>query len=482
MNDHRLTERRRRALGPTYTHFYREPLYLVRGEGVWLFDNEGRRYLDCYNNVPSVGHCHPHVVAALTREIATLNTHTRYLHHNVVEYAERLAATLPGDLSVCLFVCTGSEANDLAYRIARAATGNDGAICTVGAYHGNTTLVAELSPEYERKRPRPDFIVDVEPPDSYRGRFAADDPASIDKYADLVDVAIDELGEQGHRPAMMIIDSIYDAAGVHTPSPEYQQRVHGKVRAAGGLVVCDEVQSGLTRLGDNYWGFMDSGVVPDIVTMGKGLGAGLPVAAWSNGEVATLADAREQTQDRRVVDRAALLGGHEAATPPADGIGVRVAGGVDDRAAGGHEQQLEIGLGGLVEQLADRLGITVHLGIDVDAEELRVGRVDRAWLPARQGLRHAGGCLALGQVALGGRPTEVLDDRVGEAGGGGGGLHVARLAGHVEGHGLALLEGHEDGVLDLLGGLDLAEVLEHQHRAEHQRGGVDDVLARVLGG
>ena len=279
MNSDRLNERRRRALGPTYTHFYSEPLYLVRGEGVWLFDNEGRRYLDCYNNVPSVGHCHPHVVAALTREIATLNTHTRYLHHNVVEYAERLAATLPGDLSVCLFVCTGSEANDLAYRIARAATGNEGAICTIGAYHGNTTLVAELSPEYERKRPPPDFIVDVEPPDQYRGRFPADDPASVDKYADLVDVAIDDLAERGHRPAMMIIDSIYDAAGVHTPPPEYQQRVHEKVRAAGGLVVCDEVQSGLTRLGDHYWGFMDSGVVPDIVTMGKPMGAGHPLAA-----------------------------------------------------------------------------------------------------------------------------------------------------------------------------------------------------------
>jgi 4-aminobutyrate aminotransferase-like enzyme len=293
MNDQRLTERRRRALGPTYTHFYNEPLYLVRGEGVWLFDNEGRRYLDCYNNVPSVGHCHPHVVAALTREIATLNTHTRYLHHKVVEYAERLTATLPGDLSVCLFVCTGSEANDLAYRIARAATGNDGAICTVGAYHGNTTLVAELSPEYRRKRPPPDFVVDVEPPDSYRGRFATDDPASIDKYADLVDVAIDELGERGHRPAMMIIDSIYDAAGVHTPPPAYQQRVHEKVRAAGGLIVCDEVQSGLTRLGDHVWGFMDSGVVPDIVTMGKPMGAGHPLAAVvTTPEIAT-AFARE---------------------------------------------------------------------------------------------------------------------------------------------------------------------------------------------
>ena len=278
MNKERLIARRQHALGPTYTHFYKDPLYLVRGEGVWLFDNEGRKYLDCYNNVPSVGHCHPHVVEALTRQAATLNTHTRYLHHNVVEYAERLAATLPGELSVCLFVCTGSEANDLAYRIARAATGNEGAICTRGAYHGNTTLVTELSPEFERKRPAPDFVVDVEPPDLYRGSYTADGPDTVEKYADLVDDAIDKLAGKGRRPAMMIIDSIYDAAGVHTPPPAYQQRVHEKVRAAGGLIVCDEVQAGLTRLGDHYWGFMDSGVQHDIVTMGKPMGAGHPLA------------------------------------------------------------------------------------------------------------------------------------------------------------------------------------------------------------
>ena len=293
MSNERLIERRRHALGPTYSHFYKEPLYLVRGEGVWLYDNEGRKYLDCYNNVPSVGHCHPHVIEMLTRQVATLNTHTRYLHHNVIEYAERLTATLPGDLSVCLFVCTGSEANDLAYRIARAATGNEGAICTRGAYHGNTTLVSELSPEFQRKRPPPGFIVDIEPPDLYRGLFPADEPDVSLKYADLVDDAIDELAERGHRPAMMIIDSIYDAAGVHTPLPAYQQRVHEKVRAAGGLIVCDEVQAGLTRLGDHTWGFMDSDVVPDIVTMGKPMGAGHPVAAVVTTPPVAAAFARE---------------------------------------------------------------------------------------------------------------------------------------------------------------------------------------------
>ncbi|MDJ0711603.1 MAG: aminotransferase class III-fold pyridoxal phosphate-dependent enzyme [Woeseiaceae bacterium] len=278
MGNEQLVERRHRALGPAYSHFYREPLYIVRGEGVWLYDDDGRRYLDCYNNVPSVGHCRPEVIDALSRQAATLNTHTRYLHHAIVEYAEMLTATLPDNLSVCTLVCTGTEANDLAYRIARAVTGNDGAICTHGAYHGNSTLVSELSPGFTRKRRKPDFVADVRPPDVYRGPYGAEDPDYIDKYANLVDGAIEELADAGHKPGMMIIDSIYDAAGVHTPPPEYQQLVHEKVRAAGALVVCDEVQAGLTRMGDHWWGFMDSDVVPDIVTMGKPIGAGHPLA------------------------------------------------------------------------------------------------------------------------------------------------------------------------------------------------------------
>ena len=164
MNDHRLTERRRRALGPTYTHFYREPLYLVRGEGVWLFDNEGRRYLDCYNNVPSVGHCHPHVVAALTREIATLNTHTRYLHDNIVECAERLTGKLPPELDTAMFCCTGSEANELALRIARSATGRKGVIVADYAYHGNTQAIYEITTSDIPAGELPGYVVTVPAP------------------------------------------------------------------------------------------------------------------------------------------------------------------------------------------------------------------------------------------------------------------------------------------------------------------------------
>ena len=220
-----LMERRRHALGPFYSHFYAEPLYLVRGEDVWLYDEGGRRYLDCYNNVPSVGHCHPEVVETLTRQASTLNTHTRYLHHAVIEYAEMLADTLPGNLSVCSFVCTGTEANDLAYRIARSVTGNHGIIMTTDAYHGNSTLVAELSRPYECQRPMPDYIVDAEPPYTYRGPFGEDHPDFANAYADLVDDAIDRLADKGHNPAMMIIDSIYDGKCILTPPPEYQQAV-----------------------------------------------------------------------------------------------------------------------------------------------------------------------------------------------------------------------------------------------------------------
>jgi 4-aminobutyrate aminotransferase-like enzyme len=273
-----LIERRKRAMGPAYRHFYDHPLYLVRGEGVWLFDHDGNKYLDCYNNVPSVGHCHPHVVEALTRQASQLNTHTRYLHHGIVEYAEMLADTLPGELSVCMFVCTGTEANDLAYRIAREVTGNEGAIGTANAYHGGSTLVAELSPEFRRSRKPPGFIVESEPPYTYRGMYGEDHPDFAAAYAGLVDDAVATLHGRGHAPAMMIIDSIFDAKGILTPPPAYQRLVYHKVRAAGGLMVADEVQSGLCRLGDHYWGFEDSGVVPDIVTMGKPMGDGHPLA------------------------------------------------------------------------------------------------------------------------------------------------------------------------------------------------------------
>ena len=279
MNNEKLIERRRRAMGPSYRLFYQQPVHLVRGEGVWLYDSDGRKYLDCYNNVASVGHCHPHVLKALATQASMLNTHTRYLHENVVRYAERLGDTLPGNLNVCMFVCTGTEANDLAFRIARTVTGNEGAIVTEEAYHGNSIVVTELSTEEYPATERPDYLEAVEAPNPYRGSYRYDELELGEKYAGFADQAIEKLAERGKRPAMFICDNIFSSNGILTPPPAYLQGIYRKVRAADGLIVADEVQSGLCRLGDHMWGFEDSEVIPDIVTMGKPIGDGHPLAA-----------------------------------------------------------------------------------------------------------------------------------------------------------------------------------------------------------
>jgi 4-aminobutyrate aminotransferase-like enzyme len=279
MSNQELIRRRDRVMGPAYRLFYDEPVHLVRGKGVWLVDDEGRKYLDCYNNVASVGHCHPRVVEALKRQASTLNTHTRYLHENVVEYAERLTGTLPGDLSVCMPVCTGTEANELAFRIARAVTGNRGTIVTGSAYHGNSYVINELSTMEYPASERPRYLEVVEAPCIYRGRYRAGETQIGAAYAALVGEGIDRLAGRQYQPALFICDNIFSSNGVLTPPPEYLQESYRRVRAAGGLAVADEVQSGLCRLGDHMWGFMDPAVVPDIVTMGKPMGDGHPLAA-----------------------------------------------------------------------------------------------------------------------------------------------------------------------------------------------------------
>ena len=279
MKNEELIQRRLKAMGPAYRLFYQQPIHLVRGEGVWLYDADGRKYLDCYNNVASVGHCHPQVLEALTTQASILNTHTRYLHENVVRYAERLGNTLPGNLSVCMFVCTGTEANDLAFRIARTVTGNEGAIVTEEAYHGNSIVVTELSTEEYPAIDRPDYLEAVEAPNPYRGSYRYGEPELGEKYASFADQAIEKLDTRGKRPAMFICDNIFSSNGILTPPAEYLQGVYRRVRAAGGLIVADEVQSGLCRLGDHMWGFEDAEVIPDIVTMGKPIGDGHPLAA-----------------------------------------------------------------------------------------------------------------------------------------------------------------------------------------------------------
>ncbi len=277
-----LIERRRQRLGPELELSYDDPVHVVRGEGVWLIDDTGRSLLDAYNNVPSVGHCHPTVVQALAQQAATLNTNTRYIHKSVIEYAERLTATMPGDLSVCMFVCSGSEANDLAWRLAKAHTGNSGGIVMEDAYHGTTDVVYELSPaEYgiDKGRTLAKHISTVPAPDGYRGQFRRDDPQYAERYVACFDDAIASLDVRGFAPAAFYLDLVLCSNGIMIPPPGYLPAAFEKVRAAGGLCVADEVQSGFGRTGDHLWGFEAHGVVPDIVTLGKPIGNGLSMAA-----------------------------------------------------------------------------------------------------------------------------------------------------------------------------------------------------------
>lgn len=288
-----LRPRRERALGPSYRLFYREPVHLVRGEGVWLYDSDGRRYLDCYNNVASVGHCHPHVVAALARQAATLNTHTRYLDENVVRYAERLTATLPAGLDTFLLVCTGTEANDLAIRIARTVTGHEGIIVSEDAYHGNSVVVNAASTCMYPREEQPDWIATVPPPNGFRGeyRYGATDPGP--RYAAYLDTAIAALDRRGPRTAAFLCDTIFDSNGTLLPPPGYLERAAAATRAAGGLFIADEVQAGFYRTGEQMWGFACADVVPDIVTLGKPIGAGHPLAAVITTSVIAAAFARK---------------------------------------------------------------------------------------------------------------------------------------------------------------------------------------------
>ena len=278
MSTRDLEERRRRALAPAYKLSYDQPLHLVRGEGVWVWDSNGRRYLDCYNNVPSVGHCHPRVVEAIATQAGQLNTHTRYLHENVVELAERLGSKLSGDLNTCWFVCSGTEANELATRISRTVTGRQGMVVSEGSYHGNSELVHALSTDSYPAEDRPDWLGVAEAPDVYRGSVGNGADAG-ERYSALVSEALEDLVAQGFAPAGMLVDSSWDANGVLIAPDDYLSRAASIIRDAGGLFIADEVQAGYCRLGDSWWGHGRYGVVPDIVTMGKPMGGGHPVAA-----------------------------------------------------------------------------------------------------------------------------------------------------------------------------------------------------------
>jgi 4-aminobutyrate aminotransferase-like enzyme len=265
-----MQARRAALLGPAYRLFYDRPLHLVRGDGVWLFDAQGAAYLDGYNNVASVGHCHPHVVSAIAAQAGRLATHTRYLHDGPLDLAARLLDSLPEPLGHMMFTCTGSEANDLAFRIAQSATGGRGVVVTQTAYHGVTEAAAAFSPALRLPGGLPAHVrvvpAPLDGPDP-TGRFAAD-----------VAAAFADLGRAGVGPAMFLCDSIFASDGVVDGPPGLLRGAAEAARAVGALYVADEVQAGFGRTGEGMWGFTRHGVQPDIVTMGKPMGNGYPVA------------------------------------------------------------------------------------------------------------------------------------------------------------------------------------------------------------
>ena len=277
-----LLARRRAHLGPNLSISYRRPLTIVRGHMQYLFDADGRRYLDAVNNVPHVGHSHPRVARAAARQMAVLNTNTRYLHENLVAYAERLCALLPDPLGVCYIVCSGSEANELALRLARAHTRHTDFIVVDGAYHGNTTSLVDISP-YKFDGPGgsgcPPHVHKVRMPDVYRGPYRRGRPDAGPLYARDVAGAVDRTTAAGRTIAAFICESLLSCGGQIVLPDGYLAHAYRAVRAAGGVCIADEVQVGFGRVGTDMWGFATQGAVPDIVTMGKPIGNGFPLAA-----------------------------------------------------------------------------------------------------------------------------------------------------------------------------------------------------------
>ncbi len=270
-----LLARRRRLLGPDMPTFYERPVHIVRGQGVWLWDAAGRRYLDCYNNVPHVGHGHPRVVQAIAEQAARLNTHTRYLHAGILDYVEALAGLFDAPLDSALLTCTGSEANDVAMRMARAVTGNRGFIATDHTYHGNTHLVSQLSTRRPPLGGRADTIRLVPAPDPLRAA-EGDDPAEA--FGAAVEQAVAELDSAGHGVAALVVCPFMANEGFPTLREGFFDRAVRAVRRAGGLVIADEVQPGFGRLGSHWWGHQRAGFAPEIVTLGKPMGNGYPIA------------------------------------------------------------------------------------------------------------------------------------------------------------------------------------------------------------
>ena len=359
-----ITDLRREHLAPSLSLSYREPLHIVRGWKQHLFDADGQAYLDGVNNVCHVGHCHPRVVEAARKQMGVLNTNTRYLHATIGRFCERLTATLPDPLSVCFLVNSGSEANELAFRLAHAHTQRDDFIVVAGAYHGNTGATVAASP-YKFDGPGGEgsasHIHTVAMPDDYRGLFRRPDPDRGRRYAELLLEAVAESHRRSLGPAAFMCESLLSCGGQIELPPGYLEAAYALVREDGGVCICDEVQVGFGRVGSHFWGFETQGVVPDIVTMGKPMGNGHPL-----GAVVTTPEIAESFANG--MEYFNTFGGN----PVSCAVGLAVLDVIEDEGlqehalrVGGHMRDGLLSLMGRHPAVGDVRGLGLFLGIDM---------------------------------------------------------------------------------------------------------------------
>ncbi len=280
MSETSLVQRRDRFLGTGAALFYDEPLHIVRGEGAYLYDSDGREYIDMYNNVPCVGHANPVVAEAMGRQQSTLNVHSRYLHEGIVDFAERLTGLMHDDIESTIFSCSGTEANEVALRMARFATGKRGIVCTDATYHGNSELVGSLT-YVGRLKSESDDVRAFPFAEKYRPLVEnVSEEALGEAYLARVRAAIEGVEQSGAGFAALIMCSLFANEGLPDIPAGFMKKAADMARAAGGLVIADEVQAGYARSG-TWWGYDASGYTPDIVVTGKPMGNGLPLAATS---------------------------------------------------------------------------------------------------------------------------------------------------------------------------------------------------------
>ena len=280
LNRNEIFKLRKAHLGPSLSMSYDKPLHIVKGFGQYLYDSEGKRYLDAVNNIQHVGHSHPKIAEVAEKQFKNLNTNTRYIDETIVQYAKTLTDKLPESLEVCFFTNSGSEANDLALRIARTITNSNQTIVLGAGYHGNLSSLVEISP-YKHEGPggsgAPDFVHTIPRPDKFRGKYRGNN--TVNDYVGEVSRTIDNIHANKNKVSAFIVESLMGCGGQIVLPKNFLKKSFNLIKDAGGINIADEVQIGFGRMGSKFWGFETCDVIPDIVTLGKSMGNGHPVAA-----------------------------------------------------------------------------------------------------------------------------------------------------------------------------------------------------------